>query len=60
MHQRNGLKTVALLGLMSGLILLAGRAIGGQGGLIGSVKIESADFDPMTMRPAHKHAMIAA
>jgi heat shock protein HtpX len=33
-HQRNGLKTVALLGLMSGLILLAGRAIGGQGGLV--------------------------
>ena len=34
MHQRNGLKTVALLGLLSGLILLAGRAIGGQGGLV--------------------------
>jgi heat shock protein HtpX len=33
-HQRNGLKTVALLGLMSGLILLAGRAIGGRGGLV--------------------------
>jgi heat shock protein HtpX len=33
-HQRNGLKTVALLGLLSGLILLAGRAIGGQGGLV--------------------------
>jgi heat shock protein HtpX len=33
-HQRNGLKTVALLGLMSGLILLAGRTIGGQGGLV--------------------------
>ena len=34
MHQQNGLKTVALLGLMSGLILLAGRVIGGQGGLV--------------------------
>ena len=34
MHQRNGLKTVALLGLLSALILLAGRAIGGQGGLV--------------------------
>jgi heat shock protein HtpX len=33
-HQRNGLKTVALLGLLSGLILLAGRAIGGQSGLV--------------------------
>lgn len=34
MHQRNGLKTVALLGLLSALILLAGRAIGGQSGLL--------------------------
>ncbi|MEO6205863.1 MAG: zinc metalloprotease HtpX [Mycobacteriales bacterium] len=34
MHHRNGLKTAALLGLLSGLILLAGRAIGGQSGLI--------------------------
>ncbi|MBK5307656.1 MAG: zinc metalloprotease HtpX [Frankiaceae bacterium] len=34
MHQRNGLKTAALLGLLSGLILLAGRAIGGSGGLM--------------------------
>jgi heat shock protein HtpX len=33
-HQRNGLKTAVLLGLLSGLILLAGRAIGGQGGLV--------------------------
>jgi heat shock protein HtpX len=33
-HQRNGLKTAALLGLLSALILLAGRAIGGQGGLV--------------------------
>jgi heat shock protein HtpX len=33
-HQRNGLKTVALLGLLSGLILLAGRVIGGQTGLM--------------------------
>jgi heat shock protein HtpX len=33
-HQRNGLKTVALLGLLSGLILLAGRVIGGQSGLM--------------------------
>jgi heat shock protein HtpX len=33
-HQRNGLKTAALLGLLSGLILLAGRAIGGRGGLM--------------------------
>jgi len=32
--QRNGLKTAALLGLLSGLILLAGRAVGGRGGLI--------------------------
>ena len=34
MHQHNGLKTAALLGLLSGLILLAGRAIGGQSGLV--------------------------
>ena len=34
MHQRNGLKTAALLGLLSGLILLAGRAIGGRSGLV--------------------------
>ncbi|MCW2723207.1 MAG: Heat shock protein [Frankiales bacterium] len=34
MHQHNGLKTAALLGLLSALILLAGRAIGGQGGLV--------------------------
>ena len=34
MHQRNGLKTAVLLGLLSGLILLAGRAIGGSSGLI--------------------------
>jgi heat shock protein HtpX len=33
-HQHNGLKTAALLGLLSGLILLAGRAIGGQSGLV--------------------------
>jgi heat shock protein HtpX len=33
-HQHNGLKTAALLGLLSALILLAGRAIGGQGGLV--------------------------
>jgi heat shock protein HtpX len=33
-HQRNGLKTAALLGLLSGLILLAGRAIGGRSGLV--------------------------
>jgi heat shock protein HtpX len=33
-HQRNGLKTAALLGLLSGLILLAGRVIGGRGGLV--------------------------
>jgi heat shock protein HtpX len=33
-HARNGLKTAALLGLLSGLILLAGRVIGGQGGLV--------------------------
>ena len=34
MHQRNGVKTAALLALMSGLILLAGRAIGGRSGLV--------------------------
>ncbi|MCU1675084.1 MAG: heat shock protein HtpX [Frankiales bacterium] len=34
MHQHNGLKTVALLGGMTGLILLAGRVIGGSGGLL--------------------------
>ena len=34
MHQRNGLKTVALLGGLTGLILLAGRAIGGSGGVM--------------------------
>ncbi|MCA1710169.1 MAG: zinc metalloprotease HtpX [Actinobacteria bacterium] len=34
MHQHNGLKTVALLGGMTGLILLAGRLIGGPGGLV--------------------------
>jgi len=33
-HQHNGLKTAALLGLLSGLILLAGRAIGGRSGLV--------------------------
>jgi heat shock protein HtpX len=33
-HQYNGVKTAALLGLLSGLILLAGRAIGGQRGLV--------------------------
>jgi heat shock protein HtpX len=33
-HQHNGLKTATLLGLMSGLILLAGRTIGGRGGLM--------------------------
>jgi heat shock protein HtpX len=33
-HERNGLKTAALLGLLSGLILLAGRLIGGRGGLV--------------------------
>jgi heat shock protein HtpX len=33
-HHRNGLKTAALLALLSGLILLAGRAIGGSGGLV--------------------------
>jgi heat shock protein HtpX len=33
-HQHNGLKTVALLGGMTGLILLAGRVIGGSGGLL--------------------------
>jgi heat shock protein HtpX len=33
-HQRNGLKTAALLGLLSGLILLAGRAVGGRSGLV--------------------------
>jgi len=33
-HQHNGLKTVALLGLLSGLILLVGRAIGGSSGLV--------------------------
>jgi heat shock protein HtpX len=33
-HHRNGLKTAALLALLSGLILLAGRAIGGSGGLM--------------------------
>ncbi len=34
MHQHNGVKTVALLGLLSGLILLVGRAIGGSSGLV--------------------------
>ena len=34
MHERNGLKTAVLLGLLSALILLAGRAIGGQSGLV--------------------------
>jgi heat shock protein HtpX len=33
-HQHNGLKTVALLGGLTGLILLAGRVIGGSGGLM--------------------------
>jgi heat shock protein HtpX len=33
-HERNGLKTAVLLGLLSALILLAGRAIGGQSGLV--------------------------
>ena len=34
MHQNNGLKTAVLLGGMSGLILLAGRAVGGRSGLL--------------------------
>ena len=34
MHQHNGLRTAVLLGLLSGLILLAGRTIGGQRGLV--------------------------
>ena len=35
MHrQHNGLKTAALLGLLSALILFAGQLIGGQGGLV--------------------------
>ncbi|MCU1590906.1 MAG: putative protease [Frankiales bacterium] len=34
MRERNGLKTAALLGLLSGLILLAGRAVGGRSGLV--------------------------
>lgn len=34
MHQHNGLKTAALLGLLSGVILLAGRIIGGPSGLV--------------------------
>ena len=34
MHQHNGLKTAVLLAGLSGLILLAGRAIGGSGGLV--------------------------
>jgi heat shock protein HtpX len=33
-HQNNGLKTAALLGLLSGLILLAGRVIDGSSGLV--------------------------
>jgi heat shock protein HtpX len=33
-HQHNGLKTAVLLAGLSGLILLAGRAIGGSGGLV--------------------------
>jgi heat shock protein HtpX len=33
-HERNGLKTAALLGLLSALILLAGRAVGGPSGLV--------------------------
>jgi heat shock protein HtpX len=31
---RNALKTALLLGLLSALILLAGQAIGGSGGLL--------------------------
>lgn len=34
MHQHNGVKTAALLGLLSALILLAGRALGGRSGLV--------------------------
>ena len=34
MHQHNGLKTAVLLGGLTGLILLAGRALGGSGGLM--------------------------
>ena len=30
----NGLKTAALLGLMTGLLVLIGGAIGGQGGMV--------------------------
>lgn len=41
-HGRNGLKTVALLGLLSGLILLAGQLIGGRGGLVIAVVIALA------------------
>jgi heat shock protein HtpX len=33
-HQHNGLKTAVLLGGLSGLILLAGRVIGGPSGLV--------------------------
>src|SRR3954452_5701370 len=33
-HQHNGLKTAVLLGGLSGLILLAGRIIGGPSGLV--------------------------
>ncbi len=33
MHQHNGLKTAALLGLLSALILVVGGALGGSGGL---------------------------
>jgi len=32
--QHNGVKTVALLGVLSGVILLAGRAVGGRSGLL--------------------------
>ena len=34
MNRHNGVKTAVLLGLLSGLILLAGRALGGRGGLL--------------------------
>ena len=34
MRQHNGMRTAVLLGLLSGLILLAGRTIGGQRGLV--------------------------
>ena len=33
MHTHNGLKTVALLGLLSALVLVLGGALGGTGGL---------------------------